>query len=734
MGRRRGGIAAVTVTVTAIAVAGVVPVSGKVPSGTHSLERADVKFTGDRPGARAGSGVVGVDTGDLNGDGFQDVVIGAPFDDTNGRAAGAAYVVYGPVASNVDLSEEAKLLGEVGDFAGESIVASHDLDEDGFDDLVLGAPGGDRATQGETPAPGRVYMLYGRPERLTGTDDLSEVADAVLVGEHPADTLGHSVDALDFDGDGVSDLAIGASGFGGLFPAGLGKVHVLYGAGERLSERLAVGQAADAAFLGEHHASITGIRVGGVGDLDGDGVEELAVGAQAWGGTTGAAYLLYGDERRSGTASLATAADARLAGEIPGDIAGTALRGGGDLDGDGFDDIAVGAPNLRGEPGSTYVFYDGDARITGQVSLVDADATIVGDAGGDNLGRGVAIADDLDGDGFAELVIGAPRNDAAGEDAGAVYVVPGGERLSGSATASDVAVLMLTGEAAGDLAGGESEGVHGKGDINADGRTDLLVAASGHDAGGENAGAVYGLIRSVRPSPRSAQAGFHYEATGCVEPVAGFNVDPDIADRFVPEPFEVRVDELGNAFLAVPAIKCDQIAIDGQDVGGALLSDVGIRIESPDGSPGSHFYQLWQPTTNEKLHARMRSLGMDTPLVPDATFDLDESLPGVATATAHIPWERVPYLVQAQTPPPLPIPPGGNTWWHRGPRGIIKVAYTFHDRELAFGTASVRTDEGSALAELLGARERTADEGALVRIHHYEGTIELVNNTAAGDN
>lgn len=70
MGRKRGGIAAVTVTVIAIAMAGVVPVSGKVASGTHSLERADVKFTGDRPGARAGSGVVGVDTGDLNGDGF----------------------------------------------------------------------------------------------------------------------------------------------------------------------------------------------------------------------------------------------------------------------------------------------------------------------------------------------------------------------------------------------------------------------------------------------------------------------------------------------------------------------------------------------------------------------------------------------------------------------------------------------------------------------------------------
>lgn len=96
-------------------------------------------------------------------------------------------------------------------------------------------------------------------------------------------------------------------------------------------------------------------------------------------------------------------------------------------------------------------------------------------------------------------------------------------------------------------------------------------------------------------------------------------------------------------------------------------------------------------------------------------------------ATADIPWERLPYVVEAQTPRPVSLPPGGNTWWHHGPRGIIKIAYTLHDRELAFGSARVSTEEGSPLAELLGASERTADEGALVIIHHYEGTIELLD-------
>lgn len=309
----------------------------------------------------------------------------------------------------------------------------------------------------------------------------------------------------------------------------------------------------------------------------------------------------------------------------------------------------VGAPNIRGQPGSAYVFYGADERLSGHVSPADADATIVGVADGDELGRGVAIADDLDGDGFAELVVSAPRNDAAGEDAGAVYVVPGGDRLSGSTTASDVAGLTLTREAAGDLAGGLFEGLHGVGDIDADGGADLLAAASGHDGGGEDAGVVYGV----------------------------------------------------------------------------LLSDVGIAIESPDGASGSHFYQLWQPTTNETLHGRMRSLGMRAALVRHSTFD-HERTAATMEATADVPWAHSPYTVQATTPRAAPLPPGGNTWWRRGPRGIIRISYEFHEREIAFGTASVTADEGSPLPELLGARERTADQGVILLIHRYEGDVELV--------
>lgn len=659
MRRTRGWITAATVAVTAAAM-GAAPASAAVRAGTQGLDRADVKITGDRPGAAVGTDVT---------------VVG-------------------------------------------------DLDGDGFDDLLVPAPGNGLHQPGD-PIVGVVHVLYGGPDRLSGTAGLSEVSDAHVLGEHLSDFFGFWTTVPgDLDGDGRDDVAIGASSFGGTFPAGIGKVYLAYGDGKRLDGTVDVTDIADAAFVGEHPSSFAG-WVEPAGDLYGDGADELLVGAQGWGGTTGAAYLLYGGERRSGTNSLALAADARITGEQPADIASTGLAGAGDLDGDGLDDIAIGAPSLSGQPGSAHVFYGDDERLAGLLSVTDADATIEGEAEGDGLGRGLAIADDLDRDGVADLVIGAPGNDAGGEDAGAIYIVPGGNRLAATATADDLAVLTLIGEEPGDTVSGLGWGIDGTGDLNGDGRADLLVGATGHDAGGEDAGAVYGIF-GIAPGGKPA-AGFHYEATGCVEPVAGFRIDPATADRFVPEPFEVHVDELGNAVLGVPAIECDQIAIDGQDAGRALLSDVGIRIESPDGSPGQHFYQLWQPTTNETLHARMRSLGMDTALVPDATFHVDEPLPGVTTATADIPWERVPYEVEAQTPRPVPLPPGGNTWWHRGPRRIIRIAYTFHDRELAFGTASVSTEGGSPLAELLGASERTADEGALVPIHHYEGTIELLD-------
>lgn len=489
----------VVVFVVAVAMTGA-RAGSDVPSGTHSLSAADAKLVANHSGGDAGWQV---SAGDLDGDGVDDLVIGAWLDDTNGDSVGAVYVVYGPVDGPINLSSEAKLLGELpGDFAGEGTVANRDLDNDGFDDIVIGAPGRIPGLQPGTPAPGQVYIIYGGPDRLDESGNLSEAADATLVGEHPGDTLGHAVDGGDFDSDGVDDIVVSASGFGGMFPGGQGKIHVVYGEeDERLNGRIDVTEAADAAFLGEQQGASTGQWVDGTRDFDGDGSDDILVGAPGWGGVNGVAYLLYGGGLPNGTMPLTVAADARLVGERPLSTAGLGITGGGDIDDDGVDDFVVSAPATPDDsvPGTAYLFYGGPERITGTMPVgAAADTAIVGEGPGDDTGLGIEIAGDLDRDGVDDLVVGAGRNDSSGENAGAVSVVPGGPRLTGTHELSDIRRVKLTGEAAGDRAG-IRRSLHGRADVNGDNRPDLLVGATGH----QDAGAVYviyGTAPGCQPS------------------------------------------------------------------------------------------------------------------------------------------------------------------------------------------------------------------------------------------
>ncbi len=466
-----------------------------IPRGVSTLAAADAKLVG-QAGGQAGFHVA--PAGDLDGDGFQDVIVGAWVDGTAGASAGAAYVVYGPVTPGVmDLGEaDAKLLGELtGDFAGEGWAGVGDLDGDGFDDFVIGAPGRFPPAQPGVPAPGAAYLFYGAEDRLSGTMSLAE-ADAKLVGESNVDFAGLAVaTATDLDDDGLSDLVVGAprDSAGG---SAAGAAYVLYGVGQRLSGTISLSEA-DAKLVGAP-GDLAGFRLDRAGDLDRDGSEDLVIGAPAMAGFGGsgaaATYVLYGTtERLSGTISLSQAA-ARLVGEEPDDRPGLGVAGAGDLDRDGFDDLVVGADleDTGGlNAGAAYVFYGSQDRLAGTVSLGTADAKLIGEAAGDRAGSDVSIAGDLDDDGFDELVVGAFGHDAAGTDAGAVYVFSVEDaRLSGLLSLSAASTKLL-GEAAGDFAG---FAVGPAGDVTDDDTDDLMVGARFNDAGGLDAGAVYVLF------------------------------------------------------------------------------------------------------------------------------------------------------------------------------------------------------------------------------------------------
>ena len=382
-------------------------VSGPV-SGTVDLALANAKLVGENANDCAG---VSAAAGHLDGDSFDDLLIGASGEDAGGSYAGAVYLVRGPVSGTMDLSlADAKLVGEgAGDYAGAS-VAVGDVDGDSIEDLLIGAYNESAGGSGA----GVAYLVLGP---LSGTKDLS-LADAVLVGEEAGDGAGYSVAAGDLDGDGFEDFLVGAMGNDtGGSSAGAGYL-VLGPITGMLDLSLA-----DAKLVGEEAGDGAGISVA-AGDLNGDGFSDFLVGAvnaDAGGSNAGAAYLVLGPV--SGTTDLSLA-DAKLLGEDASDEVGTSVAA-GDLNDDGFEDFLVGSDEESAggtQAGASYLVL---GPITGTVDLSLAEAKLVGENSSDFTGRTIATGD-VDGDDIDDVLIGAGGEDAGGSQAGAVYVLFGG--------------------------------------------------------------------------------------------------------------------------------------------------------------------------------------------------------------------------------------------------------------------------------------------------------------------
>ena len=378
-------------------------------SGDLDLSLADAKLVGEESFDFAGTSVSGA--GDLNNDGNADLLVGAYHESEGGYGAGAAYVVLGPVTGDLDLSlADAKLVGEEGyDAAGGTVSGAGDVNGDGNDDVLVGA-----SSYAEVGTPyGAAYLMLGP---VTGTLDLS-LADAKLVGAEVGDVAGSVCRAGDVDGDGHVDLLVGAPGNDeGGFNAGAA-YFVLGPVTGTLDLSLA-----DAKLVGEEDWEYAGLSVSGAGDVDDDGHDDLLVGAPAdpiyAPSSTGAAYLVLGSV--SGTLDLSLA-DAKLIGEDAGDLAGFSVSGVGDVNVDGNDDLLIGAYSNPSTlyTGAAYLVL---GPVTGNVELASADAKFVGEGDTDVAGISVSGTADVEGD----LLIGALGNDETGTDAGAAYVVDGG--------------------------------------------------------------------------------------------------------------------------------------------------------------------------------------------------------------------------------------------------------------------------------------------------------------------
>lgn len=390
-----------------------------------------------------------------------------------------------------------------------------DFNGDGFDDLIVGAYRGD---DGGSFA-GEAYVLFGSdggfgssvttggfPRSVVDVTNLSPSDGFVIQGDAAGDQAGRSVAVVgDMNGDGFGDIVVGAP-YGDDAGGGAGEAYVIYGTNSTLGTLVAGRQILDLSNLavsegliiqGELTGDFLGGALAGVGDVNGDGLDDLAIGtplSDGAGNFSGGAYVVYGSATILGqavtdqgvTRQVLDLADLTAAQGFSvqgtGSLAstGSALGSAGDVNGDGYTDLIVSAPS-PGLAGDAYVLFGnangigdpvGARQVLDLATLSASQGFSVGPGtGNDSVGRSVASLD-MNGDGFSDVFVGAPYADPNGTSSGEAYVVYGGQFQLGSGVSQ-----VLNGGSNADLLVGES----GNDTLNGNGSADVLIGAPGDD-------------------------------------------------------------------------------------------------------------------------------------------------------------------------------------------------------------------------------------------------------------
>lgn len=507
-------------TVAFAALIGAGTVGGATHPGTVDLlTQANVRIDGLAPFDNLGQSVAGV--GDVNGDGRGDIAIGVPGADNNNRPlSGSAYVIFGSAsAATIDIAAlgaggfriDGALIGHQ---AGMAVANAGDMNGDGRPELAVAVPGAGNNARDRS---GSVYVIFGSTD--TTNVDLATLgsrgfridgaAAGASLGEPPSRVGSVLAGVGDMNGDGLADLAIGVRGANNTGLSASGSTYVVYGSAAPANIDLATLGAAGVRIDGAAAQEQSGGAVAGLGDVNGDGRPDLGIGATFAGNNarpeSGSTYVVFGGALPA-TINLATlgAAGFRIDGAQQFHRAGVSVGRPGDINGDGLADVALGA-NLvpapgRGAAGAAYVVYG--ARNSAAVDLATLGARgvrLLGAEGGTSTGLPVAGIGDLNGDGRGELAVGARFSNNNGRPgSGSVHVVSGGVSADIDLATLGAAGFRVDGAAAGDAIGNS---IGSAGDFNGDGRNDLVIGASGaNPAGGENAGSAYIVFGFGAPS------------------------------------------------------------------------------------------------------------------------------------------------------------------------------------------------------------------------------------------